>query len=161
MSASVLGNCHSTFVTFTRPADTTAYTAGDVVCNAATLVFPRCARNGSAVLQHAKIVTSANVATKPDLDLWLFDTTIAAVADNAAFAPTDAEMLTLIAVVPFATADFKVGLSGSGGSGNAVCEIKNLGIPLNASTLYGQLVARNAYVPIASEVFKITLGFLD
>jgi hypothetical protein len=166
MSTTVKGLCHTTAASFARPANTTTYTAGDVVCNAATLIFPNGPASTGSVLQHAVITTSANVATKPDLELWLFSATVAAVADNAAFAPTDAEMLTLVAVVEFPTADFKVGLSGAGTSGNAVCEAKNLGIPLNPASaqnaeLYGQIVVRNAYEPISAEAFKVVLHLVD
>lgn len=164
MTERVLGECHTTALTFTRPADTTTYAAGDVVCNAATLIFPSGPKHGAAVIQHAIITSSANVATKPDLELWLFDTTVTAVADNSAFAPTDAEMLTLIAVIPFPVADFKVGLSGSGASGNVACAAANLGIPISRvsdAAIYAQLVVRNAYVPTSAEVFQIRLRILD
>jgi hypothetical protein len=164
MTDIVLGKTHSTLVSFTRPANTDTYAAGDVVCNAATLVFPHGAKFGSTVLNHAIITTSANVATKPDLELWLFSATVAAVADNAAFAPTDAEMLTLLGVIEFPTADFRAGLSGSGSAGNAVCEASGLGLPITSltdSAIYGQLVVRNAYAPISAEAFQIRLSFLD
>jgi hypothetical protein len=161
MSTQVLGKCHSTGVTITRPADTTTYTAGDVVCNAATLQIPNVARSGSAVIQHATLVSSSNPTLKGDFELWLFSATVAAVADNAAFAPTDAEMLTFVGMIPFATADFKAGLSGADGPGNAMCQSSSLAIPTTAGTLYAQLVVRNAYVPISAEVLKINLNILD
>lgn len=168
MTTEVIGKCHTTAVSFTRPANTTQYTAGDVVCNAATLVFPSAIKNMSAVLQHAMITSSNNATAKPTLELWLFDTTVAAVADNAAFAPTDAEMLTLIGVIDFASSDFNVGLSGAATNGNVMCEAKNLGIPLarvpgGGGEIYGQLVDRTAagYVPISAEVFQIRLRILD
>lgn len=164
----VNGLCHTTSATVTRPADTNAYTAGDVVCNSTSapvvMTFSDAFKFNHTVLQHAVITSSANVATKPDLELWLFDTTITMDNDNAAFTPTDAEMLTLVAVVPFLTADFKVGDATSGAGGNSVCESKNLGIPINPAAsddLYGVLVARNAYVPVSGEVFTVRLKFLD
>lgn len=168
MTTEVLGKCHLTSVSFARPANTTTYAAGDVVCNAATLIFPAGARNGSAIIQSATITSSNNATTKPDLELWLFDTAIAAVADNAAFAPSDAEMLTLIDVIKFPVADFLVGLSGAVTDGNVMCSARNLGIPINPSPLamsnsaiYGQLVVRNAYVPISAEAFQVRLRLLD
>jgi hypothetical protein len=166
MAQTVSGICHTTAVSFARPANTTTYTAGDVVCNAATLIFPKGAASFGSVIQHAVLTSSSNPTLKGDFELWLFDTTIAAVADNAAFAPTDAEMLTLVGIVPFATADFKVGLSGADGAGNVACQSSNLGIPLNPvsaqnSALFGHLVVRNAYVPISAEAFKIVLHILD
>jgi hypothetical protein len=172
MAQVVRGLCHTVSDSYTRPADTDAYTAGDVIADstsAATILTfsPVVQAPGTGtVLQHAVIVTSANVATKPDLELWLFDTTITMDNDNAAFTPTDAELLTLVGVVAFPTADFKVGIATSGADGNAVCEATNLGISLNTvnsneTTLYGVLVVRNAYVPTSGEVFTVRLKFLD
>ncbi len=160
----VLGVCHTTRHNFTRPADTTAYAAGDVVADSTTvptiMVFKNVVRNGSAVLQHAMLICSANVATKPDMELWLFDTAPAAVADNAAFNPSDAELQRLVAIIPFPTASFKVG------GANSACQASNIGIPLNGITptqtdLYGVYVVRNAYVPTSGEVFDTLLKLLD
>jgi hypothetical protein len=168
MKSVVLGQCHTVAATFTRPSDTTAYASGDVVCNSTSvptiMTFADALKYNNAVLQHAMIVTSANVATKPDLELWLFDTTVAMDNDNAAFTPTDAELLNLVGVVSFATGDFKAGDATGGAGGNAICEATNLGIPINpaaADDLYGILVARNAYVPVSGEVFTVRLKFLD
>lgn len=169
MADQVIGKTHYSAVQFTRPNDTTTYTAGDVICNAATLVFPGAIPTGCTILNYATITSSQNAAAKPNLELWVFNTTIAAVADNAAFAPTDAEMLTLVAVVPFYSSDWKAGLSGAAGAGNSMCSASGLGIPIWSLTpagtrdtnLYAQLVDRTGLVPIAQEVFKIRLGFLD
>lgn len=150
----------------TRPADTTAYTAGDVVSAVTTndhYTFEGAVVKGrgrlSGALSSAICYTSANVATKPDLELWVFDTDIAEVADNGAFAPTDAELLTLIGVVSFPTGDFLVGTATAGAGGNAVCLVENIGIAFQAAStsLYGQLVMRNAYVPVSGEVFTVDL----
>lgn len=157
--------------TFTRPADTTAYAAGDVVANSTSapvvMTFRGAARgtNAPSIIQHAILVSSASVATKPDLELWLFDTTIAIDNDNAVFTPTDAELLTLVGVIAFPVADFKVGDATVGAGGNAVCEASNIGLPFNttrdANDLFGVLVARNAYVPVSGEVFTVRLKLLD
>lgn len=168
MTTEVISKVHYSAITFVKADATTQYTAGDVICNAATLVFPNAIRGGSGLLNFATITTSNNATAKPTLELWLFDTTIAAVADNAAFAPTDAEMLTLIGVVRFESSDFKVGLSGAATNGNAMCQVSNIGIPLaravgQGGDIYGQLVDRTTagYVPIALEQFRIRLGILD
>ena len=152
----------------TRPANTTAYAAGDVVSNAAgdRLNFDiKVDDNGLGGSIDAVIaVDAANQSTLPDLELWLFDTDVAAVADNAAFAPTDAEMLTLVGVIDLPLADWKVGLSGAGASGNAANVVAPANLPFRVKRqtagthyLYGVLVARNAYTPISAEVFTIKL----
>lgn len=147
----------------TRPANATAYTAGDAVTDntPAVLVFANASRDAGRTgsIDTLVITGSANVATKPDLELWLFDTAPAAVADNAAFAPTDAEALRCVGVIPIPVADWKVGLSGADAAGNVVQTIRNIGLIYRTLTtaLYGQLVIRNAYVPVSGEVFTVNL----
>mgnify|MGYP001616828792 CR=1 FL=1 len=154
---------------FTRPADTTTYAAGDVVCNSTSapvsLKFKIAGANNCCVINQALLIDSANVATKPDLELWLFDTDVTVPNDNAAFAPTDAELLTLVGIIEFQTADFYAGIATAGAAGNSVCDVHNLGIPFNLTSsttneLFGVLVVRNAYVPVSGEVFTIRLKSL-
>lgn len=156
----------------TRPANTTAYTAGDVISavtsndhftfgatsNDASKRTGR-ASPGTLAINVARLWSSANQSTKLEAELWLFNADIAEVADNAAFAPTDTEMLTLVGIIDFPAANWKVGTATSGADGNAVCEIRNLDFPVmaNPGRLYGQLVVRNGYVPIASESFVVDL----
>ena len=171
---SVVGSGRTVGVTLQRPNNTTAYAAGAVVADATAgatlLTFTGVggSARGFTILQDVLVVDSANVATKPDLELWLFDTAPAAQQDAAAFAPTDAELYTgingLVAVVAIAQANWKVGNAAAGAPGNAVCVASQLGIPLNlgsAGNLYGILVVRNAYVPVALEQFAIRLRLLD
>ena len=147
----------------TRPADVTLYTAGDAVTDNTTglLLFNDAARMSGRTgsIDSARIICSANNTTKPDLELWLFSSAITATADNAAWAPTDAEMLTLAGVIAFPVATWKVGNAGAAAAGNIAHAFDNLGLlyKLADSILYGQLVVRNGYTPVASEVFTIQL----
>lgn len=155
----------------TRPSNTTQYAAGDVISAVTTndhLTFQNCANIGryTGTIDAARCFSSANQTTKPDLELWLFHTDIAKVADNNAFAPTDAEMLTLIGVIDFDS--WRVGLSGSGTDGNIVSEVRNIGLPFviaglaDTPHIYGQLVERGTYTPISAEVFTVELSlYLD
>lgn len=154
---------------FTRPSDTTAYTAGDVVSDSTSaptvITFPRATSDSISTIQQAIIVTSASVATKPDLELWLFDTTVTPDNDNAVFTPTDAELRTLIGVIAFPTGSFKVGDATAGVGGNAICDVQTLNIQVNSTpavnSIYGVLVVRNAYVPVSAERFDIRLKIKD
>lgn len=156
---------------FTRPANVTAYTAGDVVADSATaaavLTFEAVTPGDGlgTTLDEIVFTSSANVATKPDLELWLFKTAPATYGnDNEAFAPTDAETQDCIGVAAIPVASFKVGLSGADAAGNVVCNPRALGIRIAGLTdnkMYGVLVARNAYVPVSGEVFTILLKFAD
>ena len=148
--------------TLTRPSNTTQYAAGDVISAVTSndhFTFSPAAKmqGGAGVIRSATFIGSSAEATKPDVELWLFDTDIAEVADNSAFAPTDAEMLRLIAVIAFPVASMKVG------GANIAQEIRDLYIPFrtiagSAGALFGQLVARNAYTPVSAEVFKVRLA---
>lgn len=150
---------------YTRPADTTTYTAGDVVANstsAATILsFADIAsfEGGGGVIHSAALIDSSAESTKPEFDLYLFDTTVVMENDNAAWAPSDAEMETCLGVITFDLDDFKVG------SGNGIICNKNIGLPFScvsgSTTLYGILVARNAYVPTSAEKFTIRLSVLQ
>jgi hypothetical protein len=154
--------------TVTRPADTTAYAAGDVV-NAGTgavITFAGCARaNGlGGVIQHATLVDSAAQATKADLELWLFDTTFTADNDNAVFTPTDAELATVVCVIDM-SANVYVGDATAGADGNCVhqSDVLNRAFTCEAADddLYGALVVRNAYTPVSGETFTIQLHILQ
>ena len=144
----------------TRPSDTTQYAAGEVISAVTTNDHYTFAEMGdprklTGQIDRAIITSSDAAGTLPDLELWLFDTEIAEVADNAAFAPTDAEILTLVGVLLFPVASWKVGLVTTG---NSFCEATNT-MPFRYKTgptlaLYGQLVVRNTYTPVSAQVFK-------
>ncbi len=157
----------------TRPSNTTQYTAGDVISEVTTndhLNFGSASDDnskdtgrpgvGTMTINAATIWSSANQSTKPTFELWLFHTDIANVADNAAFAPTDAEMLTKIAVIEFPASRWMVGTSTSGAGGNSLCEIRNIDMPVRCrrGRVYGQLVDRSGYTPVADEIFTVELA---
>jgi len=150
---------------FTRPSDTTTYAAGEVVgptAGAAVMTFTNCARvnGGSGVITHATLVDGANVSTKGSFELWLYDTTFTADADNAVFTPTDAEALTVVGVIPFTLS--YVGDATSGINGNAVY-MGTIDRPIpfvagaSSRNLFGAIVVRNAYVPVSAETFDVRL----
>lgn len=155
-----------------RPNNTTTYTAGDVISAVTSndhFTFGAASNDeskrigrpdpGTITLNAARLWSSANVAAKPNFELWLFNVDITEVADNSAFAPTDAEMLTLVAILEFSQSLWKVGTATVGAGGNSVCELRNLDIPINSrpGRLYGQLVDRSGYVPVADEQFVCDL----
>lgn len=151
----------------TRPADTTAYAAGDVIGTAASQVItffgardPNGGDVNKGLILGAQVVDSAAPATLPSLELWLFDTAPAAQADNTAFAVTDAELAAgFLGVIPLTYT--YVGLA----SGNHVQRSDTVAIPFEVKSsdgaLYGVLVPRNAYVPVSGETFKVILAAVD
>lgn len=177
----VFGCLHTAFGTFQRPNDGNVYAAGDVITTSTTtpviMSIPGASRDAGTIagasggqgvapgiIASAILVDSANQATKLDSELWLFDTTITMDNDNAVFTPTDAECLTLVGVIPFPLANWRIGDATAGAGGNVINEVDNLCIPFNAingNTLFGVLVARNAYTPVALETFSVRLKVFD
>jgi hypothetical protein len=166
MTTTTTGMTGFSRASFTRPADTTAYTAGDAVSDSTSapsvITFKSVTREGFCTIQQAILLDSAAQATKIDAELWLFDTAPTAVNDNAAITFTDAELANLVGVIDFAVANVKTGLATAGAGGNAVNVKTGLNIPVRlpklVNDLYGVLVVRNAYTPVSAEVFTITLG---
>lgn len=150
----------------TRPADTTAYAAGDAVTDSTSaptvITFTNVAKanNGGGTIVSAELIDSANQSTKGIFELWVFDTTVTPDNDNAVFTPTDAELATLVGIIPFDVS--YVGDAQSGANGNAVYQANFLNLPFKAGAasrnLFGLLVVRNAYTPVSGEVFTIRLN---
>lgn len=172
----VRGRSHTVNGSVTRPNDTTAYAIGDVICNSTSaptiITFSRACveQGGSGVIAHASLIDSAYQSTKLSADLFLFDTTVTMDNDNATFTPTDAELATCVGVITFdGTATSPLQIHGgdltAGAGGNAIIEAPNLAIPFNcvagSNSLFGVLVARNAYTPVAQESFTVRLHVVD
>lgn len=151
--------------TFTRPADTTAYSDGDTLCNSTSaptiMTFANVARAGGlgAVLQSAVLIKSTAVATELDCDLLIFDTSITMSNDNAAFSPSDSDAEKALAVIQFRanTHGSKLGLNTVYDAGAISRSVK---CAAGSTSLYGVLVARNGYVPANAEVFRVRLGVI-
>lgn len=151
-------------VSKTRPSDTTAYASGDTISESTSVAtvwtFASCARftGGSGIIAKATIADGAYVAATLQAELWLFNATVTADQDNAVFTPTDAELLTLQAVIPINIAYVGDATAGVGGNVQLTSGTVNMPFKCNAdASLYGVLVARNAYVPVSAETFGVTL----
>lgn len=163
-----VGETLTSQTTLTRPNDTTAYTAGDAVTDSTSaptaIVFANCARaNGAGGhITGVTMLDSANQATDGQFELWLFSGTSAPTAtnDNAAFTPTDANLANCIGVFSLTTAF--AGDATAGAGGNLIYQSEQGSRPFrcgaSTTSLWGLLVVRNAYTPVAQEVFTITLG---
>ncbi len=157
--------------TITRPSNATAYAAGQVVSNVTTnahftfgQVISTIGQSGrdsmsragylTGTINHLQLISSSADA-KSDMELWLYETDIANVADGSVFGQTDAESLTRVMVIDIPALSWKVGLAGSGNAGNASVQIRNIDTPYRASTgvLYGQLVVRTASTPVSAETY--------
>ncbi|HKX31494.1 MAG TPA: hypothetical protein VJ302_27655 [Blastocatellia bacterium] len=153
----------------TRPADTTAYAVGDAITESTSsptvMTFSGVARanGGSGIIIGALLIDSANQTTKGQFELLLYDTTFTPDNDNAANTPTDAEMETLIGTIQFNLSS--VGDATSGAGGNCAFPVGNLSIPFTcgggSTSIFGQLVARNAYTPVSGEKFTVRLQIIQ
>ncbi|MDE2097849.1 MAG: hypothetical protein KGL39_11420 [Patescibacteria group bacterium] len=147
--------------TLTRPANTTAYSAGDVVSTLAGVLLQFYSPSRNGLIQTARIVDGANVSPSASFELYLFTAAPAARADNAPLALTDAEAATLVGVIPFVDTPYATN-AGVGAAGNLTfAEDATMPFALPAGPnfiLYGLLVVRNAYIPVSGETFAIQLG---
>lgn len=153
---------------FTRPNDTTAYTAADLVANntAGTSVVPlsfiaaRVAA-GNFKVKRCTVKKSTNVVTAATFNLHLFSTTPvlgggAGTGDNAAFATAvtggAAQYLGKLTVA--AMQAFADGASGQGAPATGT----ELNVKLaSGQTIFGLLEVTGAYVPGAQETFDVSI----
>ena len=148
----------------TRPANTTAYASGQVLANVTSSALFTLGstddtwthkvtrpRIGTGMVESLQLHSSI-AGAKADAELWIFNATIALVADGASFNPSDAEALTRVMVI-----DLPAYLWKTGGA-NASLELPNLDRPFTAKDgkLYAQLVWKGAYTPTSGEVFTLS-----
>ena len=147
------------FTTLTAAPTVTAgaYSANDVVGGLLTFTDAVRATGGHGQI-HSITFTDLGV-TANVLNLWLFDTAPATIADNGAFDPSDAELLTLVGVVQIAAADYLIATD------NQAAMKLNVGLVFNcaATTLYGYLecVGTPTYASTADIKLRIQVEYLD
>jgi hypothetical protein len=90
-------NLPATLTVSTSPA----YTSGDAMGGLLTFANAAAVAGGSGLLLAATALCKTP-ALLPILELWLFDQTFTPTADNAPFAPSDADMAKCLGVVPIA-----------------------------------------------------------
>lgn len=146
----------SNLATFTRPANTTQYSIGDLVANSATanqvtdIQLKWGNLNGS--LARIRLSTNNATITNGQFFLWLFRATVAALptnGDNGALAGLDFETYGLIHVAPI---NLYASMGSVGGWGEATYDPNLIHIP---ATVYCLLEARAAYTPASGEIFSV------
>jgi hypothetical protein len=113
-----------------------AYTSGDAIGGLLTFANAAAATGGSGLILSATALCKTP-ALLPILELWLFNQTFTPTSDNAAFAPSDADMANCIGVIPIAAwyDDTANSLAVWRGAHPYV---------LTGTSLFGQLVVRTA-----------------
>lgn len=152
--SNIIGNHFDGRVTIDN--DTVAYTVNDAIGSKKTFTSLFRQSPGSGQLTDVILVDSE--ARAADLTIFFFDTDIAGTTNNAAFAATDAEMLTCCGIVDVAAADWRVGPL------NSVClkQLTNLKLDSTTQYLYMQIMIRSATTWTGSSQLQVRLkGIAD
>lgn len=158
-------------VQFTRPSDTTAYTAQDGVSDSTTaptiLTFAAThaddtsgmsLQNGASYqIKSAKLTKSTNSTTNATFDLYVYTSGVTATNDN-----TEMGLLYINKHVRVGKIAFTLATSGTTNSTCAEQVVTDVNHTFKAikTTIYGQLVATGAYTPGSAEIFFIELELL-
>ncbi len=126
-----------------------AYTAKDAI--GALMTFSNAVRASGGTCRIESLQLEDKGQQMASLDLVLFDRSITAPTDNAIFAPSDAELVNCVGVIPVGYyADF---------STNSVATVNNVGlsVSLNGTDLFGALVARGTPTYTSTTDIVVTL----
>jgi hypothetical protein len=151
-----LAEAQTRLVSATPTIDTSAYAAGDSMHTAA-MTFTRALKGSSKAGILVSVVVADKAAQDIDLELWLFSTAPSSYgAANAAFTPSDAQLLNVVAVVSFgSSARFAAADNSMKFTGSIAVPVRSTN---NDGDLYGVLVARGAYDADAANDLTVTLG---
>jgi len=133
-----------------------AYSANDAV--GGLLTFANAARSSGSggVIMTVTIIDDAG--QDAELELWLFDRTFTAMSDNAAWAPSEADLENLVGVL--STEDSDQGYLAAG-TPSAVTINQAMRYDLNGTSLFGQLVTRGTPTFAATDDVTVKLGLLQ
>jgi len=133
-----------------------AYSAGDAV--GGLLTFANAARvsGGGGAIKDVLLVDDAG--QDAELELWLFDRTFTAMADNAAWAPSEADLEHLVTVI--STEDSARGWMAAGTPSAIEIEVARR-YDLNGTSLFGQLVTRGTPTFAATDDLTVKVGLLQ
>lgn len=131
-----------------------AYTAGDAVGGKMTFNVGGNLANLVSLLRSAQVMDLGD--QKAALFLMLFNQDFTAIADNAPFAPTDADLRNCIGIITLPAASYA-------DFGNAsVCSLANLNLtvqPSSGDKIFGQMWTSGTPTYAAVDDLIVTLGF--
>lgn len=151
-------------VSMTRTNDSNPYVANDAITTATSSASGYSLSNcglvtgGMGVIYDAALILSDPNAVLCNFEVWLFDTAPAIPNDNAAFAFTDAEAQTVVAVLQFYSSRY------SDSSNNRIYNMWNPPemFKCNASAnLTGVLKTLTAFTPVAQSTFELKLKIIQ
>lgn len=151
--------------TITRPADTTAYAVNDAWADSTSAptsggftLSNVCSASGkTSALTTLTVVSSNDPATTLQGEIWLFNSSVTAVNDNAAFALSDADSIKLVGKVPFS---LETSQNGSGTNSIFVANGLDLHVTCSGSANLRFLVkVKNAFTPASAEALQVAFAF--
>jgi hypothetical protein len=161
-SIGVAGTAFRSTVTITRPSNTTAYTAGDVVgaSNSAILTLSNVGTSGGFVfVQSASLMFSDNAVPTGmgSFRIHLYDESPTAIVDNAAFDLVSGDREKYMGFIDLATpADF-----GSTLYTQVDYPGRLLKLATGSSDLYAQIETRSAYTPVSASTASLRMNTME
>lgn len=131
-----------------------AYAANDAVGGLLTFAGAALETGGSGIIKQVLILDDAG--QDAELELWLFNATFTAMADNAAWAPSEADLRKLIAII--STED---GAWFAAGTPSAARVEVSQGFNLAGTSLFGQLVTRGTPTFAATDDVTVIIALLQ
>jgi hypothetical protein len=161
-SLTVDGKAYKPVVTFSRPGDTTGYTAGDVVGSASSAVhqLTNAGPVGGAVLVQSVdmyVGTNAVPAGMGAFRVHFFNAAPSGVADNTVFNLTTAERSGYCGFVDLpAPQDFGDTLWTQADYGGRMIKLAS-----GQTTLWAEIETRGAYTPASGTTYELQVGLLE
>jgi hypothetical protein len=162
-SLTVDGKTYHAAVTITRPSNTTAYAAGDVVGDtggSAILTLPSIGPSGGSVLiQSVSLVFSdaAVISSMGAFRLHFYQSSPTAIADNAAFDLVSGERASYMGYVDIpAPLDFGSSLYAQADYPGRLIKLASA-----STTLYAELETRGAYTPASASTISVRVAAME
>jgi hypothetical protein len=159
----VAGTAFRASVTITRPSNTTAYTAGDVVGDtggSAIITLPSIGPSGGYVLLQSVRLLIGNTSVPSGMAgfrLHLYTASPTAIADNAAFDLVSGEVANYAGYVDLPTPqDFGSTLFTQTDYAGTAIKLASA-----STTLYAELETRGAYTPASGTLYNLRVMTLE
>lgn len=151
----------------TRPANTTAYSAGQALCTSTSSVCTALsfavgrAANGTGIIHGVKLMKSGTSATNASFTVELYNATptLTGIHDASTYSPAWADRATYLG---YATCSSPVA---NGDNAQFNCQLSNPNgtmafVSDSASSIYAVIQVNAAYTPASGEVFQVTISVL-
>lgn len=137
----------------TRPANTTAYTIGDIVAGNGILVPIAFSVQGAGEIIQVALETNLDTVTLGLFRVHFFTASFVTPADNAPFTALHANRAAYLGYTDLPTL-----VTDAAGSGAAQTKADALRIPFEGTALFAVIIALGAYVPASGQVISLSLG---